>query len=417
MSILIRHVLLDNRLVDILIEQTHFAQIAPHIPTSALDMVIDGEGKAILPAFYNMHTHAPMVFLRGIGEDKDLFSWLTQDIWPLEAKLTPKLVYAASRLAILEMIQTGTVFFNDMYFYMNETIKAVDEMGIRAAISPVAMDMFDSKQTIAKKQSMSAFMAEPISCPRVTKTVSCHSVYTVSDELLNFSRELAAKYKTFLHIHASETQKEVEECLEKTGMTPPQKLKSHGLITNKSILAHCVHLTDEDKVLIQQSGALIAHCPVSNLKLNSGQMPLDTYQEKKLNISLGTDGASSNNSLSLFSEMKTAALSAKGQSHKITAAPIDEIQKMACLNGASFMGLKAGCIQEGYLADFILVDLSNPLTHPVASLKSHFVYSLDSSCVTDVCCNGRFVMKNKTVAHQAEIIDSFEDAYKELLGA
>lgn len=416
MSILIRHVSLDNQFVDILIEQNKIIRIAPHISTAALDTVVEAEGKAIFPAFYNMHTHGAMTLLRGIGEDKDLFDWLTQDIWPLEAKLTPQMIYAASKMAILEMIHSGTVFFNDMYFEMTETIRAVDEMGIRAAIAPVAMDMFNPKQTIAKKQSMSAFMAEPSTCNRVIKTVACHSVYTVSDDLLNFSRELATKHKTFLHIHSSETQREVEDCLNKTGLTPTQKLYQQGLIGPKTILAHCVHLSDSDKKLLYDKKTLIAHCPISNLKLNSGQMPLDDYQKKGLLIALGTDGASSNNSLSLFSEMKTAALSAKGQASKITAAPLKTIRAMACENGATFMGLKAGQIQEGYLADFMLVDLSNTLTHPLSALHSHFVYSLDSSCVTDVCCNGRFVMKNKDVLHQSEIIDSFEKAYQELIG-
>lgn len=415
MSILIRHVYLDNQFMDILINQNRFERIAPHIPTAALDHVIEAEGKAILPAFYNMHTHAAMVLLRGIGEDKDLFAWLTEDIWPLEQKLDAPMVYDASRMAVLEMIKSGTVFFNDMYFIMNKTIQAVDEMGIRAAIAPVAMDLFDSQQTILKKQSMAAFMAEPCICPRIIKAVACHAVYTVSDELLDFSRDLAKRYNTFLHIHSSETQKEVTDCLSKTGLTPTQKLHKHGLIGNKTVLAHCVYLSEEDKQLIHKAGALIAHCPISNLKLNSGQMPLASYQKENLLLSLGTDGASSNNSLSLFSEMKTAALSAKGQAHEITAAPIDSIRQMACENGATFMGLKAGQIKEGYLADFMLIDLSNPLTHPLSALNSHFIYSIDSSCITDVCCDGKFVMKDKIVPNQNEIIDSFEKTYRRLM--
>lgn len=416
MSTLIRHVYLDNQYVDILINQNHFERIASHITTTNSDCIVDAEGKAIFPAFYNMHTHAAMVLLRGIGEDKNLFTWLTEDIWPLEEKLTAKMIYDSSRMALLEMIKSGTVFFNDMYFFMNETVRAVDEMGIRAIISPVAMDMFNPNQTIAKKQSMTSFMAEPITCPRIIKGISCHSVYTVSDDLLNFSHDLANKYHTFLHIHSSETEKEVSECLSKTGMTPTQKLYKHGLIGHKTILAHCVYLSEDDKKLLHKTGTLIAHCPTSNLKLNSGQMPLANYQKESLSLSLGTDGASSNNSLSLFSEMKTAALSAKGQAHEMTAAPVESIRKMACENGAHFMGLKAGKIKQGYLADFMLVDLSNPLTHPLDNLNSHFIYSLDSSCITDVCCDGKFVMKNKIIPNQNEIIDAFEKTYHSLIG-
>ncbi len=407
MSILIRHVLLNNTPVDILINQNKIEKIATHIPTALSDTVIQAEGKAIQPAFYNMHTHSPMVLLRGIGEDKDLFDWLQKDIWPREEKLTKEQVYIASRMAILEMIKTGTILFNDMYFFMDETIRAIDEMGVRGLISCVAMDLFNPQTTLQKKKDMTLFISTPSSCERVIKTVACHAIYTVSEELLLFSRDLAFKNNTFLHIHLSETKKEVDDCLNKTGLTPTQYLDKLGLLTPKTILAHCVWLTDEDQNIIKQRGCLVAHCPISNLKLNSGQMPLYTYQQKGLNIALGTDGASSNNALSIFSEMKVAALSAKGESHNITAAPIQSILKMAQQNPANFLGLNAGKIQEGALADFILIDLNNTLTQPAKFLDSHMVYSMDSSCVSDVCVNGRFVLQNKNHPSENEIIDSF----------
>lgn len=407
MSILIRHILLNNKPVDILINHNKIEKIADHIPTALSDEVISGEGKAILPAFYNMHTHASMVLLRGIGEDKDLFSWLQNDIWPREEKLTKEQVYIASRMAILEMIKTGTVLFNDMYFFMDETIRAIDEMGVRGLTSCVAMDLFDHKRTEQKKKDMTAFMNALTPSNRVQKTIACHAVYTVSEDLLLFSKDLAKKHKTFLHIHLAETQKEVSDCIENTGLTPTQYLDKLGLLTNKTILAHCVWLNEQDQQIIKERGCLVAHCPISNLKLNSGQMPLDTYQQKGLKIALGTDGASSNNSLSMFSEMKTAALSAKGQSHNITAAPVQSILKMASKNAAEFLNLNAGEIKEGALADFIFVDTRNTLTQPIKFLESHCVYSLDSSCITDVCVNGQFVLKNKNHPFENEIIDSF----------
>lgn len=407
MSILIRHVLLNNTPVDILINQNKIEKIATHIPTALSDTVIQAEGKAIQPAFYNMHTHSPMVLFRGIGEDKDLFDWLQKDIWPREEKLTKEQVYIASRMAILEMIKTGTVLFNDMYFFMDETIRAIDEMGVRGLVSCVAMDLFNPQTTRQKKKDMTTFISTPSPCNRVIKTVACHAIYTVSEELLLFSRDLALKNNTFLHIHLAETKKEVDDCLEKTGLTPTQYLDKLGLLTKKTILAHCVWLNEEDQNIIKQRGCLIAHCPISNLKLNSGQMPLHTYQQKGLNISLGTDGASSNNALSMFSEMKIAALSAKGESHNITTAPVQSILNMAQKNAAHFLGLNTGTIQEGTLADFILIDLNNTLTQPAKFLNSHMVYSMDSSCISDVCVNGRFVLQNKNHPFENEIIDSF----------
>lgn len=407
MSTLIRHVLLDNKPVDILICNNKIEQIAEHIPTALSDEIILGDGKAITPAFYNMHTHSAMTLFRGIGEDKDLFEWLQKDIWPREEKLTKEQVYIASKFAILEMIKSGTVLFNDMYPFASSTEQAADEMGVKMLSSCVAFDLFNPKMTAEKKQSMSEFMERKISSSYIKKTVSCHAVYTVSEELLCFARDLAQKHHTFLHIHLAETQKEVDDCVEKTRLTPTQYLNKLGLLTDKTILAHCVWLNEEDRKLIKEKGCLIAHCPTSNLKLNSGQMPFNLYKEEGLKISLGTDGASSNNSLSMFSEMKIAALSAKGQSHNITAGKVEQILNASQQEPAQFLGLNAGLIREGALADFILLDLNNLFLQPQGFLKSHLVYSAESSAVSDVCSNGRFILKDKHHPLENEIIDSF----------
>lgn len=407
MSILIRQVLLNNNTVDILIKDNKIEKIAPHIPTAISDSIILGEGKAIIPAFYNMHTHSPMTLFRGIGEDKELFDWLQTDIWPREEKLKSEHVYAASRMAILEMIKSGTVLFNDMYSFMYDTEKAVDEMGVRALISCVAFDLFDKKMCQERKQIMHEFMStQPIN-PNVIKAISCHAVYTVSQELLLFAKDLALKHDTYLHIHLSETEKENTDCIEKTGLTPTEYLDKLGLLTNKTILAHCVWLNEKDRKIIKERGCLIAHCPTSNFKLNSGQMPFETYFNEGIKISLGTDGTSSNNSLSMFSEMKIAALSAKNQSSKISAGSVDNILNSTFKTPAEFLNLNAGEIKEGNLADFILLDTHNTLTQPIQFLKSHLVYSVDTSCVVDVCCNGRFILKDKHHPLENEIIDSF----------
>lgn len=415
MSILIRQVLLENKPVDILIKNNKIDQISSHIPTALSDEIVIGEGKTIIPAFYNMHTHSPMLLFRGIGEDKDLFDWLQTDIWPREEKLTSKHVYAASRLAILEMIKSGTVFFNDMYPFGVDTEQAVHNMGVRSLSSVVAFDLFDEKMREQKKKDMAEFMSKKPISPLSQKAVACHAIYTVSEELLLFSKELAQKHHTFLHVHLAETEKEVHDCIEKTGLTPTAYLNKLGLLTNKTILAHCVYLNEEDQQIIKEKGCLIAHCPISNLKLNSGQMPFETYHQKGLKIALGTDGASSNNALSMFSEMKTAALSAKGQSHNIKAGQINQILSAAQEEAPKFLGLNAGKIQEAALADFVLLDTRNSLLNPINFLNSHLVYSADSSCVSDVCCNGRFILKDKNHPFENEIIDEFLKVCNDLL--
>ncbi len=415
MSILIRQVLLDSNPVDILVNKGKIEKIAEHIPTALSDEIIIGDGKAIVPAFYNMHTHSPMVLFRGIGEDKDLFDWLQTDIWPREAKLTSKMVYAASRLAILEMIKSGTVLFNDMYPFAVDTEKVAVEMGVKMLSSCVAFDLFDPKMTAEKKNAMTDFMERKITSPLIQKTVACHAVYTVSEELLCFARDLALKHNSFLHIHLSETKKEVDDCLEKTGLTPTQYLSKLGLLTSKTILAHCVWLSEEDREIIKEKGCLVAHCPVSNLKLNSGQMPFALYQKEGIKIALGTDGASSNNSLSIFSEMKMAALSAKGQSKNITAGTVEQILNSASQEAAKFLKLNAGVIKAGAIADFVLLDLNNTLLQPNTYLKSHLVYSADTSCVSDVCSNGRFILKDKNHPLQNEIVDNFKEVCDLLL--
>jgi 5-methylthioadenosine/S-adenosylhomocysteine deaminase len=355
-----------------------------------------------------MHTHASMMFLRGVGEDKELFSWLSQNIWPKEAQLTGEMIYYISRFAILEMIKTGTTFFCDMYFHCNETLRAVDEMGIRAHISELAMDFFDEEQTQLQKESLLKFISQESKSDLITKGISCHSVYTTSKELLKFAQELAQKHDTFLHIHASETKKEVVDCVDQYKLRPIELLNSLNILGEKTILAHGVHLTNNELNLIAKSNTTIAHCPISNLKLNSGQMNLQQYLNKGINVALATDGVASNNSLSMIDEMKVAALSAKNKANDTTCGKVADIFKMATENGAKAFNINAGEIKEGKLADFILVDLNNPLLIPNTNLLSNMIYSADSSCITDVFCNGKQLMKNKIIKDEEEIIRHFK---------
>lgn len=407
MSILITNVLHNNEIVDVYIEDNCFSKIGSNLSMSA-DMVIDGSDKAILPAFYNTHTHAAMSILRGYGDDKPLFEWLQEDIWPIEDKLTAEDIYIASCLAILEMIKSGTVFFADMYFEGCQTINAVEKMGIRAAISIVNMDLFDEKMTAHKKQATVDFFAAANPCvERVIKCISCHAVYTVSDELFLYAANMAKNNGYYMQIHACETKQEVDDCVEKWGMSPIEKLDSLGILNDKTILAHAVHLSDKDIEIIQKRGCVLSTNPVSNLKLNSGNFMFEKLYSKMPNkISLGTDGAASNNNLSMIESMKICSLSAKLQAGSALAGKACEVFKAATQNGAAAFGLNAGVVKEGALADCILVDLNNYFMTPTYNIISNMAYSADSSCIWGVICDGKPVMLDRKVEDEEIIISN-----------
>jgi 5-methylthioadenosine/S-adenosylhomocysteine deaminase len=358
-----------------------------------------------------------MSILRGYGDDKPLFEWLREDIWPIEAKLDADDIYIASRLAILEMIKSGTVFFADMYFYGEATIKAIDEMGIRAAVSLVEMDMFNLELTKKKKHMTEEFLLSSNPCPeRVLKGLSCHAVYTVSEELFSYAQKIAEKNDLFMQIHVSETVQEVADCIKKYGMSPIEKLDSMGLLGTKTILAHAVHLSDNDIQIIKKSGCCIATNPTSNLKLNSGNFMFKRlYDEIPDKITLGTDGASSNNNLNMMDSMKICSLLAKLEGDSALAGKASEVFKVATQNGAQAFGLNAGEIKEGCLADCILVDLNNPFLTPNYNIISNMVYAADSSCVTDVICNGRMIMRDKKVKDEVSIIEQAQFLAEKIL--
>ena len=412
---LLQNVFHNGQRCDILIEGNKIAQIAPHI-TIPNEETRDCSGKAILPSFANTHTLASMMFLRGIGEDKPLFEWLNESIWPLENKLKPEHIYPLSRFAILEMIKTGTTFFCDMYADPDETVKAVRDMGIRAMIPYVgAMDVFDANEFPKRLTKATDYMSTSSPCSRVIKGLSCHAIYTTSEKMIRTFYEMAREQNTYFHIHISETQKEVADCLNQYGCRPVELLYKWGVLGPKTILAHAVHLDDTEIKILAETKSILAHCPTSNLKLNSGAMDLQKYLDNRLNITLGTDSVSSNNSLSMISEMKFAALSAKAIANDSTAGKVDDIFNIATLNGFQAFGINAGKIEEGALADFILVDLNNHFLMPNTNLKSNMIYAADSSCITDVFCDGKQVMTNGHVKDEEEICIAFQKVCDDIM--
>ncbi len=412
--IILQNVFLNDKVCNILIDKNKIVKISDtiNVPT---DEVIDCTDKAIFPSFCNTHTHASMMFLRGIGEDKNLFDWLNQDIFPREAKLKPEHIYSLSRYALLEMIKTGTTCFTDMYFHVPETIKAVNEMGIRAVIPYPGMDFFDENEAENRIQLATKYLDEPSPNSRIKKALYCHAIYTCSEKLICAFSDLAKKYDTYLQIHVSETQKEVDDCIQKYGCRPVELLYQWGIMGPQTLFAHAVHLNDNELRLVKKTGTVLAHCPTSNLKLGSGQMSLQKYLDTGVKLTLGTDGVASNNSLSMISEMKLAALSAKNKADSVLAGKVEDIFQVATQNGFNGFGINAGTIEEGKLADFILVDMNNQFLLPNNNLKSNMIYAADSSCITDVFCDGKPVMRNKLILRENEIISDFKNVCADLL--
>ena len=407
MKTLIKNVYLRGKIIDVLIEGNRFKKIAENIAEEA-DKIINGEGKAIEPAFYNCHTHIPMTILKGLGDDKELHDWLIHDIWPREAKMTPEDIYYASKFAILEMIKGGTVFCNDMYQYGEQTMKAIDEMGIRGVVSKPEIDIPTPELLEKKKKIVLDFIDyKNINENRIIKGISCHAVYTVSDDFLQFYSDLAKKYSMPIHIHACETKVEVENCLKKHGCTPIEHLEKLGLLTDKTILAHCVHLSDKDIEIIKKHNTKVAHCPISNFKLKSGLMAFQKLTNAGVLVTLGTDGSASNNSLGMLEEMKACALNAKTQANSSKAGNVNDIYKTATVNGAKAFGIDAGVIEEGKIADFLLYDLNHYLLLPNFNLISNIIYSAQNECITDVFCDGKQLMCNRKVENEEKIIQDF----------
>ena len=390
-SLLIKDVRLDDRITDILIADGRFKSLEAPAGTVA-DKVIDASGMAILPPFYNTHTHAAMTLLRGYADDMPLHKWLQEYIWPYEDKLTPQDIREGSRLAVREMIKTGTVFFSDMYFDIEETVDVVRESGMRAAIGVTFVESH-SKSQQAEKLELLKHWTDPTG-GRITLTVAPHAVYTVGPDLLVRCADTARSLGLKLHIHLCETRKEVDDCLAEHGMTPVRYLDSLGFLGPDVIAAHVVHVDPEEAAILAERGVTISHCPCSNLKLASGFFPYKLLQEAGCRITLGTDGASSNNNLDMREEMKFAALVSKACSGNPEVMPAAEAMDMACRQGAEAFGINAGVIAEGKLADAILVDLSDVRMQPCHHLLSNWVYAAGSSCIDTVICDGNILMEH-----------------------
>ena len=410
-SLLLKNVILARKNTDIRIRNGQFEKIAQNLtPEDGEDLFHANGTLAILPAFYNAHTHAAMTLMRGYADDLELFRWLSEMIWPLEAQLTPEDVYNGSRLAILEMIRSGTVFFNDMYWFQKQTVRAAEEMGIRACIGLLQLSNGnDNTDNEWLKENRNSFSS------RIQTALAPHAIYTVDTETLRKTGEIASGQNELIHIHLAETKKEFDDCINQHNMTPVQYLDTLGLLTPRTILAHSIYLTEDDIKLIAKRNSITVHMPASNMKLASGRFPGETILKHHSRIALGTDGACSNNNLSMIEEMKLAALLAKLGSENPETFPAPLVYDMASRRGAEAFGLHAGVIQEGYLADAILVDLNTPTMTPDFHTISNMVYAADPSVIDSVICDGKFLMKHRVIDGEQEILATARESAHKLV--
>jgi 5-methylthioadenosine/S-adenosylhomocysteine deaminase len=346
-----------------------------------------------------------MACLRGYADDLELFTWLSGHIWPLESRLTEEDVYDGTRLACLEMIKSGTTFFNDMYWFWNGTARAVEEMGLRAALAPVFIDFDDPLRAADQQAAQQRLLEQSRTCSdRIQFQLGPHAIYTVSEASLRWCAEFAAEHRLTIHTHLCETRQEVDDCVKKHGQRPVDYLESIGFLGPNVLAAHCIWLTLDEKKRLAEHGVKVLHCPVSNMKLASGKFRLTAATQAGLPVAIGTDGCASNNCLDMGAEIKAAALLEKHFLGDTTAFHAPAAWHAGTRAAAEFFGLDSGRIAVGALADCMLVDLNNERLVPGYHLLSDMVYSADSSCIDTVLCDGKILMQNRRVANEEEII-------------
>ena len=387
-SILLKHVLHEGRKCCILIRGDRFADLDAPEQTPA-DRIIEADGTAILPSFFNTHNHAAMTLMRGYADDRPLQEWLEQYVWPFEHNLQSEDIRRGNELAIREMTASGTTFFSDMYFDFEECVAAVEASGMRAAIGITLLDNHPKSQSEAIRDYIKNWQ-DPTG-GRIQLVMAPHAIYTVSAERFKRCVNFARHHGLLIHTHLAETKTEVENCIRAHGTTPVRFLEKLGVLGPDVLAAHCVHVDAEEWKILAKRGVTVAHCPCSNMKLGSGRFPYELALESGCRITLGTDGVSSNNNLDMREEMKFAALLAKlgGDASLLPAA---EVFRWATKNGADFFGIDAGEIAVGKQADALLVDLSSPRMQPCHNLISNWVYAADSSCIRHVFCAGRILL-------------------------
>ncbi len=382
---------------DILIQGDKIARISEHpkkIDSKAVETVIDGSNLLVMPGLINTHGHAAMTLFRSYADDLPLQEWLEEKIWPIEEHLTADDVYWGSMLAICEMLKGGTTTFKDMYFFMDKVAEAAAESGIRAFLSRGMIGFGDSAATGLKETEEFIANWHGAAGGRINVTLGPHAPYTCPPPYLEKVMALATKSGRPLQIHLSETRREVDESIAQYGASPIELVNRLGLFEHKVTAAHCVHVSDRDIEILAEKQVGVAHNPGSNLKLGSGVAPVAKMLEKGIKVGLGTDGASSNNNLDMFEELRLASLLAKGIAMDPTLINAKTALRMATVNGAGALFLDGcGCLKEGWKADLIGLRLDVPHLTPMHDPTAQIVYAASAADVELVLVDGKLVLE------------------------
>ena len=379
------------------------------------DKKIDGKNYLAMPGFVNAHTHVGMSLFRNFSDDVELMTWLNEKIWPLEDKLIAEDVYWASLLSHAEMIMTGTTTFADMYYFEDQTIKALEKSKMRAQISRGLT--LEDKNYKKIEENIDLFKKyENSQDGRINIAFGPHAIYTTDKNYLKEINKYAKKYKMPIHIHLSETKTENTDCMKRFNQSPTEVFEECGIFENKTISAHGVYLSDKDLDILSKYDVSVVHNPSSNLKLSSGFLDCTRVINKKINLAMGTDSSASNNNLSMIKEISLTSLVSKYNNPQNLKAY--DVLKMATINGAKALGLddKIGTLEEGKLADIILIDLNNPNHTPQNNLISSLPYSTFDKDVSYVIINGDLVYDDKKFVYlnEEEIIKNAEESFQKL---
>ncbi|MBE6112515.1 MAG: amidohydrolase [Peptococcaceae bacterium] len=385
---------------DILIEDDKIAVLGQVSEEQASGAeVIDGCHTVAMPGLVNTHTHAAMTLLRSYADDMELMPWLNDKIWPAEAKFVNEYIYWGSALAAVEMIQSGTTTFADMYDSMHEVARVTEESGLRANLARGCVVFSDPELKNIQKNVRLYENFHNTADGRIKVYFAPHAPYTCPPEYVSKIVEAADQCKTGIHVHLAETQDELRQIREGYGKTPTEYLNDLGVFKLPTLAAHSVYLTDSDIAILKENNVGIAHNPSSNLKLASGIANIPKYLQAGLNVGIGTDGCSSNNTLNMFKEMTICSFVQKVNAMDPTVLPAEEILKLGTIGGAKAMRWddEIGTLEVGKKADLILVDINKPHFAPWNNTVSDLVYSAQGSDVKTTIVNGKVLMKNYEV--------------------
>lgn len=363
------------------------------------DKVIDGHDRLVIPGLINCHTHSYMAFMRNVADDLSFMDWLFGTIDPIEQKMTDEDAYQGARLAIIEMMKSGTTCFNDMQMNIHQTTRAVKESGMRAMISRGLVGSGDDEagrsrlaQAFEEKEAFS-------DCDRLTFMLGPHAPYTCDDAFMRIVSNKAKENNMGIHVHLSESESEISQIKEKYGCTPIEMAEKNGLFDVNCIAAHCVQVTDSDIEILKKKNVSVVTNPASNMKLGNGFAPVKKFLDAGVNVCLGTDGAASNNSLNMFHEMSLLALIHKGVNRTPQCVSAQETFRIATFNGAKALGLEneIGSIEVGKKADIALLNLDTPSLTPVNNLIAGLSYSANGSEVDTVIIDGKVTMEGRKI--------------------